>query len=218
MMIWGKDSIRESAPWMILAYHDIAGKVRMHKTKKQVVQLLRQDSPLWIDLGGGNSPRPGWLSVDLTPNCDIYWNLACGLPFPSASVDRLYSSHLLEHLTFEEGNRLLLECRRVLRPGGELSVCVPNARIFVESYLGLVSLPRDMFGGTDAYFETTAIDSLNYVAYMGEHHKYMFDQENLNHRLEAAGFVDVEARPFDDSVDLLSRRAESIYARGVAPK
>lgn len=217
MTIWSKDSIRNSAPWMILAYHDIAGRIHMQRTKRRVLQLLRSGGPLWLDLGGGDSPRPGWLSVDLTPNCDVYWNLARGLPFPSASVDRIYSSHLLEHLTFEQGEDLLLECKRVLKPGGEISVCVPNAKLFVEAYLGSVSLPRHMFGGTDAYFETTAIDSLNYVAYMGEHHKYMFDQENLNHRLGAAGFVDVQARSFDYSIDLQSRRAESIYARGIAP-
>ena len=211
-----KDFIRKSAPWMILAYHDIAGNIHMKRSKRRVLQLLRSGNPLWLDLGGGDSPRQGWLSVDLTPNCDIYWNLARGLPFPSASVDRIYSSHLLEHLTFDQGEALLLECKRVLKPGGEISVCVPNAQLFVQAYLGSVNLPRHMFGGTDAYFETTAIDSLNYVAYMGEHHKYMFDQENLNHRLDAAGFHSVGTRSFDGSVDLESRREESIYANGFA--
>ena len=154
----------------------------------------------------------------MTPRCDLFWNLAYGLPFPDRSVDRIYSSHLLEHLTFIQGQNLLVECRRVLKPGGELSVCVPDARMYVDAYLGELTLDRSDFGVAGAYFETTAIDALNYIAYMDDHHKYMFDQENLNFRLQIAGFDSVESRDFDPSLDLSSRKSQSIYARGFRPQ
>ena len=166
-----KDKLRKETPWAVDGYHDIRGRWKMTVTRRKVFRLTSVNVPIWIDLGGGDTPRNGWLSMDMTSRCDLFWDLRVPLPFPTDSVDRIYSSHLLEHLTFEEGQRLLSECRRVLKSGGEISVCVPDARRFIECYMGTVQIPRDEFGGTDAYFETTSIDAVYYVAYMGGHHK-----------------------------------------------
>ena len=48
------------------------------------------------------------------------------IPFPDASFDRALCLDVLEHLTFEEQPRALAELARVLRPGGELLVSIPN--------------------------------------------------------------------------------------------
>jgi SAM-dependent methyltransferase len=48
------------------------------------------------------------------------------LPYPDNHFDRALCLDVLEHLTFEEQPRALAELRRVLRPGGELLVSVPN--------------------------------------------------------------------------------------------
>jgi SAM-dependent methyltransferase len=48
------------------------------------------------------------------------------LPFPDGSFDRALCLDVLEHLAYEEQPRALGELYRVLRPGGELFVSVPN--------------------------------------------------------------------------------------------
>jgi SAM-dependent methyltransferase len=48
------------------------------------------------------------------------------LPFADATFDRALCLDVLEHLTFEEQPRALAELYRVLKPGGELLVSVPN--------------------------------------------------------------------------------------------
>ncbi|PYR56360.1 MAG: hypothetical protein DMF85_16835, partial [Acidobacteria bacterium] len=48
------------------------------------------------------------------------------LPFPDASFDRALCLDVLEHLAFEDQARALGELFRVLAPGGELLVSVPN--------------------------------------------------------------------------------------------
>lgn len=52
--------------------------------------------------------------------------LLTALPFPDASFDRALCLDVLEHLAYEEQPRALAEIFRVLRPGGELLVSVPN--------------------------------------------------------------------------------------------
>jgi SAM-dependent methyltransferase len=48
------------------------------------------------------------------------------LPWPDASFDRALCLDVLEHLSYEDQPRALAELFRVLRPGGELFVSVPN--------------------------------------------------------------------------------------------
>ena len=48
------------------------------------------------------------------------------LPFDAGSFDRVLCLDVLEHLTFEEQPRALSEVFRVLKPGGQLLVSVPN--------------------------------------------------------------------------------------------
>lgn len=48
------------------------------------------------------------------------------LPFPDASFDRALCLDVLEHLAYEDQPRALAELHRVLVPGGELLVSIPN--------------------------------------------------------------------------------------------
>ena len=48
--------------------------------------------------------------------------MACDLPYPNGSFDRVLSSLFFHHLKHEQKKRTLKEVFRVLRPGGELHV------------------------------------------------------------------------------------------------
>lgn len=188
----------------------------MHQASKlKIKQLLQKKEPILLEIGAGNRKgNNGWLTMDIRRDCDILWDLRKGIPFPDESIHKIYSSHFFEHLSFQEGQHFLDECLRVLSPGGEFSVCVPNARLYVEAYMSNTDLDEDLFFGfkPEAYNNTTKIDYLNYTAYMDGDHKYMFDENNLIHILESKGMKNVQLREFDPSIDLKERDFESIYA------
>ncbi len=58
-----------------------------------------------------------------------------GLPYEDNSFDGVYHSHVLEHLEPRDGEKLLDECFRVLRPNGVLRIVVPNLEQIVTLYL-----------------------------------------------------------------------------------
>ena len=181
-------------------------------TKHKVRYLLRTQKEILLE-AGSNTRRDGWITIDISEGCDILWNLRNGIPFPDESVSQIYSSHFFEHLKFKDGQKFLSECLRVMRPGGKFSICVPNARIYIEAYLRNVDLDANTFSiYKPAYNHTTRIDYVNYMAYMDGHHNYMFDEENLIYILKSKGMRNVRLREFNPSLDLKERDFESIYA------
>jgi SAM-dependent methyltransferase len=54
------------------------------------------------------------------------------LPFADASFDKAVAADLVEHLDDDAFGAMLAECRRVLVPGGTLSLYTPNPRHLIE--------------------------------------------------------------------------------------
>jgi len=179
-------------------------------SKLRIRYLIKEKQEIWLEIGSGDSGENGWTTLDITNKCDIFWDIRRGLPFPNESISKIYSSHFLEHLSYKEGQRFLEESMRVLIPSGTFSICVPNARLYIEAYVKCY--PLDHFCKyIPAYNNTTKIDYVNYMAYMDGHHKYMFDEENLLFILESAGFRNAHLRQFNSDIDLKKRDYESIY-------
>ncbi len=187
----------------------------MHEVSRwRIRSFLKDGKEIFLEVGAGDKKGvDGWLTMDMKINCDIYWDLRKGIPFPNESISKIYSSHFLEHLSFKEGQRFLDECMRVLLPGGNFSICVPNARLYIEAYLKYPDRdPNLYFFYKPGYNATTKIDYVNYMAYMDGLHKYMFDEENLIHILKSKGMKNVRLREFDSTLDREDRDFESIYA------
>lgn len=214
MISKAKNFIYDKFPFLrsLIGVDETALKLQSSKTK--IDRILNERKRIFLELGAGDKKgERGWLTIDMTKNCDIFWDLRMGLPFPDETISKIYSSHLFEHLSFREIGHLLNDCRRVLIPGGTFSICVPNARLYIEAYLNAdASVDSRLFSYKPAHNNTTRIDYVNYIAYMDGHHKYMFDEDNLLYILKSNGFTNARLRPFDPSLDLQERDFESIYA------
>ncbi|MFG0261469.1 MAG: class I SAM-dependent methyltransferase [Novipirellula sp. JB048] len=90
-----------------------------------------------LNLGCGSRVVDGWVNIDfasLGPNVQSH-NLVNGIPFPNSSFDVVYHSHVLEHLSIDQGKRFIAECYRVLVPGGLIRVVVPDLEQITRTYL-----------------------------------------------------------------------------------
>lgn len=210
-----KELIKDYCPESIIDFAKLTiGAFKKVVSKRKISVLLKENREIYLEIGSGSKKgENGWTTLDMAPGCDIFWDLSEGLPFPDETVHKIYSSHVLEHFTYIEGQRLLAESLRVLIPGGLFSICVPNARIYIDAYAARRTLEAvTYFGYEPAFNATSMINYVNYVAYMDGHHKYMFDEENLIADIEKSGFKSVRLRGFDRTIDLEVRDFESIYA------
>jgi len=90
-----------------------------------------------LNLGCGSQVNLAWTNVDIMPRHPgvINHDLNKRLPFADASFEAVYHSHVLEHLTKEQGKSFVEECYRVLKPGGILRVVVPDLETIAKLYL-----------------------------------------------------------------------------------
>jgi len=112
------------------------------------------------------------------------------LPWSDASVAAVYSSHTLEHLTKEAGQRLLCECRRVLAPGGVIRIAVPNLPAMLEEYHKGVYPAVDLLERLGVTCERPGDGRLRrWLAPLARFpHRCMYDAESLLAGLSEAGF------------------------------
>lgn len=186
---------------------------KLRRIAKRHWRELGKKEQIKLEVGSGRKlGKNGWTTVDLY-GADINYDLRRGIPLPDSSVDSINSSHLLKHMQYKDLLSFLQECRIVLKQDGIFSVCVPDIRLYIEAYLN-----KTYFCNPNTFYQPVTVDTgsfidqVNYVAYMGGEHMYMFDQENLVNILARSGFRSASLRDFDVQIDSIERKEGSIYA------
>ena len=120
-----------------------------------------------------------------------YMDLTKPLPLSDESVSAVFSSHVFEHLFFDEVDRLVREIRRVLVPGGVCRVVVPDLEKIMPLYDPVD--PRNFL---------IAIHEIGRRQDMKHEHHCGFTGQSLRRTFEAAGF---------------SRSYVTEYQKGICP-
>lgn len=160
-------------------------------------------APAWINVDGSLNAwlasRPKWTrslgyklsgasayySADtyestLSGNRFVFHDINNGLPFRDSTIDFVFSSHFVEHLSRTQAATLLKECHRVLRPGGVVRISVPD-----------LEYAWDLYRRGEAermlhdYFFTDSNTSFS-------HHRYAYNFELMKKALSEAGFDRIE--------------------------
>lgn len=184
-----------------------------HFVSLRKARRLPQQRDLKLHLGCGPRFKLGWINVDInTPEADLQLDLREKFPFPDACAAVAYCEHFFEHLAYPSpAMSFLRECWRVLKPGGVLSLGVPDTEWPIVSYAT----------GDPTYFDlsrarfhpiwcNTRMHNLNYHFRQEGEHKYAYDLETLKKILEEVGFISVVRRSFNADLDSPFRMVESL--------
>lgn len=129
---------------------------------------------LRLNLGCGLQAPDGWVNIDrllnlmldrtplvkkalraarvLQPAHMVSWprnikmmNVLKPFPYEEGEVEAIYSSHMLEHLYYNQAQAVLRECHRVIQPGGVIRLALPDGREWAR--LLMDSSPDDAEAG-----------------------------------------------------------------------
>jgi len=140
-----------------------------------------------IHVGCGGEKFDGW------ENYDREVDISRPLPFQSESVDYMFSNHMLEHVTQQQGYRFLQECHRILKTGGVLRVGVPD----IARILEMCSIPQ-VFNDYAIERGGSATIAVENVIFKFEHQS-IYTAELLDAMLRAIGFKTILANRWDQS-------------------
>lgn len=188
-------------------------RIKTKQTLANINRLLQNKSQINLELGS-NVKRHNFVTIDIGNGADLYWDFLKPIPIADNLVNVIYSSHFLEHFYWDDLVKLLKEIYRILRPGGFFYICVPDARLFIDAYIKNKSL--EIIGNNNPYYHYySPLSYVNYIAYMGKAHKYMFDKEEMISMLKSIGFAIVKERDFEQNMDLEIRNKQSLYVLAI---
>ncbi len=179
---------------------------RLLPWRRRELKRLARAKGLRLNVACGPQILPRFVNIDLRKSHRDVVALDCRrcLPFTGDSVAGIRAEHFFEHLEpREEVPAFLSECRRVLAGGGVLRVIVPDAERYLRAYCrddieGFLELSVPLPFPEDL---PTRMDVVNHTFHQWHEHRWGYDFETLAHRLQSAGFTNVEKMAFRCSLD-----------------
>lgn len=189
------------------------GLVGANSSTRSVQLTARSERGVRLHLGCGPEKRAGWINIDANAAAgpDIVAAVESLPQFESSSVDVIEACHLFEHLTYTQARAALSEWARVLKPGGELRLELPDLDACVRILgkykdergfdLGLIGI----FGWPPAIDEEGATQI----------HKWGWTRTALSAALREAGFQQVEFGPITQTWRAAAKVGRDMRLRAV---
>lgn len=137
--------------------------------------------PLRLNLGGRGTTIEGFKTVDLSKEHEVDFRADVSdlSMFKDGTVDEIYASQILEHFPHVKTVAVLKEWNRVLRPGGKITIGVPDFARAIELY--------QQYGLTDYIANSLYGDQIYDLAF----HYAPFTFARLASLMNMAGFQNI---------------------------
>ncbi len=184
---------------LVGSYKDFR-KIKRHlkRNRSAVEHYLQSHSIKKLQLGSGFNHISGWLGTDIAPTSNDVAFLDATKPFPMAdqTFDYVFSEHMIEHISWQDGLQMLKQCLRVLKPGGILRLSTPDLAVL----LGLYQKNREAMADryiewiTDQFLPDIDVYKAPFVinnAFRNFGHQFLYDGDVLNMAMSKAGFINI---------------------------
>lgn len=183
-----------------------------------------------IQIGGGSHYLQGFLNIDISQPADLICDVREGIPLIDQCSDYIFSEHFLEHLDYPRSTKKIInECFRILRSGGDIVIGVPDSNLVLEGYANKDRLlyskmvkkwykNRDCLEHFNVYIDLInyhfrdQIDNERYTP-----HYWAYDFEKLESLLSSVGFINVRRWQFDKKIANPKREWATLYVIAEKP-
>lgn len=160
-----------------------------------------------LHIGAQHQHLEGWLNVDIEPYGDrgVFMDATQTFPFDNNSFDYVFSEHMIEHISFDEGVFMVKECYRILKTGGTIRISTPDLNFLIDLYQSQENkLYQEymQFSQERHFAQRPALRSVlinNFVRDWG--HQFIYDYESLEFVLTKAGFQEITLQQVGESQD-----------------
>lgn len=142
-----------------------------------------------LNLGCGPHVKSGWVNCDIERHPGVefadFSKAGCLQGLKSETVEVAHSEHLIEHLTYEQGQTFLKEVHRVLKKGGVLRISTPDLAMLARAYT-----KKDFSGYPAVWTPRNPCHGVN-EGMRSWGHQFVYDKDTLVEALKSAGFSSV---------------------------
>jgi predicted SAM-dependent methyltransferase len=180
---------------------------RIASSNHLINSYLKKEGLKKLNIGCGHNSLEGWLNIDYFPEIPsvAHFDARKRFPLPSAAFDYVFCEHMIEHVVYQDGLRMLSEAYRVLKPKGRIRVSTPDLKFLVELYSAdkthvqsdYINWSAERFTPNGLKTDTFVIN--NFVRAWG--HRFIYDKKTLRHSLETTGFTQIEQFSINQSND-----------------
>ena len=195
---------------------------------------------IYVNYGCGLAAPLEWLNFDASPTLRIqktplmgrllkrklnilfpenvrYGNIIKGLPLEENSVDGIYCSHTLEHLSLLDFRKALRNTIKVMKKGAKFRCIVPDLEFLAREYIskldkGVESSSIEFMNNTllGANHRPKGLRAILSVILGNSNHLWMWDRNSLALELEKTGFKKIRICQFNDSNDDMFKLVEDL--------
>ncbi|SDS75958.1 class I SAM-dependent methyltransferase [Actinopolymorpha singaporensis] len=151
-----------------------------------------------LQIGAGRTSLDGWLSTDISPGPygSVFLDASKAFPFDDAVFDTVYSEHMIEHISWDDGLFMLSEIRRVLKPGGVVRIATPDLAVLLSLYGRDQSALGEKYVRwiTDEFLPQVDVYDASFVinnAFRNWGHQFLYDGNLMEMAMSRAGFADI---------------------------
>ena len=124
----------------------------------------------------------------------LKYDLSKGIPAKVNSLQRIYHSHFLEHLTRDQGIKFLKNCYYTLEKGGIMRFALPDFYLWCTNYVNknktFFDWYRTNYLPVDKYHFHTSAQIFTGMLY-NHGHQMAYDFDSISLLLEKIGFKDI---------------------------
>ena len=165
-------------------------------TRHMIAKYLKNNEIKKLHVGAGNRKIKDWLNTDLgnkkiMPVVDVTKKF----PFNDNIFDYIFSEHMIEHIKYRDGLKMLNESYRVLKVNGKIRISTPDLQFLIDLYLQKNNqIQTDYINWSCKTYQLTegSITELinNYFHSWG--HQFIYDKKTIENTLKKIGFKKIE--------------------------
>ena len=134
------------------------------------------------------------------PNEIRYGNIVKRLFCEENTADNIYCSHVLEHVSLNDGKKMLRNIYEMLKPNGIFRIVVPSLETRINRYNKFkdANLFMESLGCVNKDENNSILKKIRFL-FGGARHKWMYDKNSLLEELKISGFKKIRECKYNDS-------------------